>query len=350
MKILITGAAGFIGFHVVKKLVEQNIQVIGIDNINNYYDTDLKYARLSACGIEKQSIREGFPVQSTKYECYSFQKTDLTDTKNITDLFDREQFNVVINLAAQAGVRYSLINPYSYIQSNIVGFLNILENCRNHNIQHLIYASSSSVYGMNEKQPFSEDDQVDYPVSLYSATKKSDELMAHTYSHLYHLPTTGLRFFTVYGPWGRPDMSPMLFAKAILSGDPIKLFNNGDMIRDFTYIDDIVKGVAKVISHIPGENEQHPYYRILNIGNSEPVHIMQFIHTLEQVLGKKACFEMHPMQKGDVKETYADVKKLHALTDYKPTTKLESGLQSFASWYKGYYGVFKKLKFENVDK
>lgn len=337
MKVLVTGAAGFIGFHVAQKLITQGMQVVGIDNINTYYDTDLKYARLSESGINKDRITDnGGYTQSEKYANYTFLKTELTDMESLTRLFEKEQFDVVINLAGQAGVRYSIENPLSYIQSNIVGFINILENCRHHQIKHLIYASSSSVYGMDEKFPFSEDDVVDFPVSLYAATKKSDELMAHTYSHLYHLPTTGLRFFTVYGPWGRPDMSPMLFADSIISGKPIKVFNNGDMLRDFTFIDDIVDGVCKVMSHIPGKEEPHPYYRLLNIGNSEPTPLMSFIHTLEDVFEKKACLEMYPMQAGDVKATYADVTKLQALTGYKPHTNLKTGLESFAKWYKTY--------------
>ncbi|WP_321330740.1 NAD-dependent epimerase/dehydratase family protein [uncultured Bacteroides sp.] len=336
MKILVTGAAGFIGFYVVQKLIKHGFQVIGIDNINAYYDVNLKYARLGECGIDKDKIEINRSVQSNKYENYLFQKTDLVDQESLSRLFETEAFDVVINLAAQAGVRYSIENPYSYIQSNVVGFINILECCRHHQVKHLVYASSSSVYGMSNKLPLSEDDVVDFPVSLYAATKKSDELMAHTYSYLYHLPTTGLRFFTVYGPWGRPDMSPMLFADSILSQRPIRVFNNGDMLRDFTYIDDIVDGIFGVLSCIPDAVEPHPYYRLLNIGHSEPVLLMQFIHSLEEILGQTACLEMCPMQAGDVKETFADVSKLKALTGYTPHTELKQGLEIFVSWYRKY--------------
>jgi UDP-glucuronate 4-epimerase len=340
MKVLVTGTAGFIGFHVVQKLVKQEILVVGIDNINDYYDTKLKYARLSECGIMTNKIVDNICLQSKKYANYKFQKTDLTDKENLKRLFDNEQFDIVINLAGQAGVRHSIEDPESYIQSNIVGFINILESCRHHEIKHLIYASSSSVYGMDDTLPFSEDDETDFPVSLYAATKKSDELMAHSYSHLYHLPTSGLRFFTVYGPWGRPDMSPILFADAILSGKPIKVFNNGDLLRDFTYIDDIVDGTISIISHIPGKNEVHPYYQLLNVGNSAPISLLTFIHTLEQVIGKKACLEMYPMQAGDVKSTFADVTKLQSLTGYKPHTELKKGLESFVSWYLSYNLIY----------
>ncbi|MBP8777648.1 MAG: GDP-mannose 4,6-dehydratase [Bacteroidaceae bacterium] len=342
MKVLVTGAAGFIGFHLVQKLIKQGLCVVGLDNINSYYDIDLKYARLAECGVDKDRVVDNVYVQSTTYATYRFIKADLADTQNLGRIFDEERFEVVLNFAAQAGVRYSIDNPSAYIHSNIVGFMNILENCRHNKIKHLIYASSSSVYGMNKKFPFSEDDIADSPVSLYAATKRSDELMAYTYSHLYKLPTTGLRLFTVYGPWGRPDMSPMLFIKSILTNAPIRVFNNGNMVRDFTYIENIVQGIYDLISCIPEETEpEHPYYRILNIGNSEPMPLMDFIHTMEEILDKKACLEMLPMQAGDVKTTYADVSKFKALTGYTPHTSLRSGLESFVAWYKTYMQIEK---------
>ncbi len=337
MKVLVTGAAGFIGFHVVNRLAERGFEVTGIDNLNTYYDVDLKYARLAECGIDKDKLADNVGAQSDLYPCYQFQKTDLVDMEALTALFDRNGYEVVINLAAQAGVRYSIENPATYIQSNVVGFLNVLECCRYHKVKHFVYASSSSVYGMNEKYPFSEDDVADCPVSLYAATKRSDELMAYTYSHLYQLPVTGLRFFTVYGPWGRPDMSPMLFADAILSGRAIKVFNNGDMMRDFTYIDDIVDGVCSVLVVPPGKEEKYPYYRLLNIGNADPVPLMDFIRTMERTLGVEARLEMTPMQAGDVKVTYADVTKLKSLVGYQPHTSLAEGLGTFVAWYKKFY-------------
>ncbi|WP_321479685.1 NAD-dependent epimerase/dehydratase family protein [uncultured Bacteroides sp.] len=339
MKVLVTGAAGFIGFHVVKRLAERGFEVTGIDNLNTYYDVDLKYARLAECGIDKDKLADNVGVQSDLYPCYQFQKTDLVDMAALTALFDRNGYEVVVNLAAQAGVRYSIEHPATYIQSNVVGFLNVLECCRYHKVKHLVYASSSSVYGMNEKYPFSEDDVADCPVSLYAATKRSDELMAYTYSHLYQLPVTGLRFFTVYGPWGRPDMSPMLFADAILNGRAIKVFNNGDMMRDFTYIDDIVDGVCSVLAVPPGKEEKYPYYRLLNIGNADPVPLMDFIRTMERTLGVEARLEMTPMQEGDVKVTYADVTKLKSLVGYQPHTSLAEGLGIFVAWYKKFYLV-----------
>ena len=334
MKVLVTGAAGFIGFHTVKALVNREYTVVGLDSINDYYDVDLKYGRLAECGITKEVILEGQQVQSTRISKYSFQKDDTTDLRSLETLFYKEQFDYVIHLAAQPGVRYSLENPHAYIQSNIVGFMNILECCRNYKVKHLVYASSSSVYGMNEKIPFSEDDRVDYPVSLYAATKKSNELMAHTYSHLYQLPTTGLRFFTVYGPWGRPDMAPMLFADAISSGKPIKVFNGGNMQRDFTYVDDIVEGVVRATEKIPNRKEKTPYYRLFNIGNSSPVQLMDFIREMEKGLGKKAILDMYPMQPGDVKITYADTKRLEEAVGYGPRTELSHGIEKFVHWYR----------------
>ncbi|GHT14729.1 NAD-dependent epimerase [Bacteroidia bacterium] len=333
-KILVTGTAGFIGFHLAKRLLEEGYEVVGLDNINDYYDVRLKYARLKETGIEQSEIEYGKPVQSKIYEKYCFVKLNLEDRPALENLFLTEKFDVVCNLAAQAGVRYSIENPYAYIDSNIVGFMNILECCRHNAIQHLVYASSSSVYGNSDKIPFSENDRVDYPISLYAATKKANELMAHTYSHLYQLPTTGLRFFTVYGPWGRPDMAPMLFAKAITEGKPIKVFNNGDLSRDFTYIDDIVEGITRVMQAIPTEEEEHPFYRIFNIGNSQPVRLMEFIKTMEEAIGKKAVLEMYPMQQGDVKTTYANTTELEKAVGYKPKTELKDGVKVFTEWYK----------------
>ncbi|MDH6354379.1 UDP-glucuronate 4-epimerase [Dysgonomonas sp. PH5-45] len=335
--ILVSGAAGFIGFHVVRKLLNEGFVVIGLDNINDYYDVNLKYGRLRETGIEQSSIKYGEMVQSTKYHNYRFIKANLEDRQAIENLFSTEKINIVCHLAAQAGVRYSIENPHTYIDSNIVGLLNILECCRHNKIEHLVYASSSSVYGMNSKIPFSENDRVDHPVSLYAATKKSNELMAYTYSHLYQLPTTGLRFFTVYGPWGRPDMAPMLFATAISEGKSIKVFNNGDMKRDFTYIDDIVEGIVLTMKVIPNKNSETPFCSLFNIGNSQPVALMDFIQTLEDCMGRKAKMEMYPMQAGDVKITYADTTKLEQATGYKPNTSLKDGINCFAKWYKNYY-------------
>ncbi len=336
MKILVTGAAGFIGYHLVMQLLANGHHVFGIDNINDYYDVNLKLARLRKCGIEKSMMTEDELLNSSLYPNYQFQKADLTDLNVLTSLFKESNFDAVVNLAAQAGVRYSLENPHAYVESNVVGFMNLLECCRNYKIKHLIYASSSSVYGMTDSVPFSEDAQVDHPVSLYAATKKSNELFAHTYSHLYQLPTTGLRFFTVYGPWGRPDMAPMLFADAIYSGKAIKVFNNGEMLRDFTYVDDIVSGIVKVLDNVPDSYCEKPFYRLLNIGNSTPVALMEFIRLMERETGLDANLEMYPMQPGDVKVTYADTSKLKALTGYQPGTSLEKGVQEFINWFRNY--------------
>jgi UDP-glucuronate 4-epimerase len=333
MRILVTGAAGFIGYHLARRLLTEGNRVVGLDNINDYYDVRLKYARLKESGIEQEEFKYGKTIQSKIYEKCRFIKLNLEDISALKDLFIAEKFDIVCHLAAQAGVRYSIENPYVYVQSNLVGFVNILECCRHHKIKHLVYASSSSVYGNNAKVPFSEDDRVDYPISLYAATKKSNELMAHTYSHLYELPTTGLRFFTVYGPWGRPDMAPMIFAKAIMEGKPIKVFNNGDMKRDFTYIDDVIEGVTRVMDKIPGKDEEYPFYRILNIGNSQPVDLMEFIHTMEEAIGKKAVLEMYPMQSGDVNVTYADISKLKKNVEYKPETCINRGIRDFIRWF-----------------
>ena len=327
MKILVTGAAGFIGFHLTKRLLERGNEVVGLDSINDYYDVRLKYSRLAEIGIEQDKIGYGLFTLSSRYEKYRFIQLKLEDKDALQHLFETEKFDKVYNLAAQAGVRYSIENPYAYIDSNVIGFINVLECCRHYPVQHLVYASSSSVYGTNTKVPFSEEDKVDNPVSLYAATKKS---MAHVYSHLYKIPTTGLRFFTVYGPWGRPDMSPILFANAITKGEPIKVFNHGDMSRDFTYIDDIIEGTIKVIDKIP---DNTPAYKIYNIGCGHPTPLMDFIHTLEDCLGKKAKMEMLPMQPGDVYQTYADTRKLEEEVGYNPSILLSEGIQSFVDWY-----------------
>jgi len=337
MKILVTGAAGFIGFHTVKALSKEGHSIIGLDNINSYYDVNLKYGRLAESGIRRSQILDNRLISSSYDPNYQFVKSDITDLSVLTKLFESERFDCVIHLAAQPGVRYSLENPSAYIQANIVGFMNILEACKINKIKHLVYASSSSVYGMNDDVPFSEDDRVDFPVSLYAATKKSNELMAHTYSHLYCLPTTGLRFFTVYGPWGRPDMAPMLFANSISSGSPIKVFNGGNMMRDFTYVDDIVEGVVRAAQNIPSNNESRPYYRLFNIGNSKPINLMDFIREMESAMGKKAILEMYPMQPGDVRVTYADTSRLRESIGYSPSTELERGVKNFVSWYNSLY-------------
>lgn len=334
MKVLVTGAAGFIGSYTVKALARQGNEVVGLDNINSYYDVQLKYDRLAESGIEKERIADRAAVQSSVFPSYRFIRLDLTDREGLTRLFETERFDVVVNLAAQAGVRYSIENPYAYIESNVVGFLNLLECCRHYPVQHLVYASSSSVYGLNEKIPYSETDKADTPVSLYAATKKSNELMAHAYSKLYNIPTTGVRFFTVYGPWGRPDMAPCLFMKAILNGEPIKVFNNGQMRRDFTYIDDIIEGLMKIIAH-PSKKEI-PFY-IYNIGNSAPVELMDFISVIEKTAGKTAVKQMMGMQPGDVVCTYADTSRLEEDFGYKPATSIEEGIGKFYDWYVKYF-------------
>lgn len=334
MKALVTGAAGFIGSYTVKALVAQGCEVVGLDNINSYYDVQLKYDRLADTGITKESIEKDILLPSAKYPSYRFIKMDLTDREGLTNLFKDEHFDIVVNLAAQAGVRYSIENPYAYIESNIVGFLNLLECCRHYPVNHLVYASSSSIYGLNDKVHYAETDKADSPVSLYAATKKSNELMAHAYSKLYSIPTTGVRFFTVYGPWGRPDMAPCLFMKAILNGDPIKVFNNGQMRRDFTYIDDIIAGLMKIIAHPSAD--PIPFY-IYNIGNSAPVELMDFISVIEKTAGKTAIKQMMGMQPGDVVCTYADTGRLEKDFGYKPSTSIEEGIQKFYDWYVGYF-------------
>lgn len=318
MKILVTGAAGFIGFHLTQKLLQRGDEVVGLDNLNHYYPVELKHARLAQIKSDKFRFVEG----------------DIADKDLLPKLFEKEAFDGVVNLAAQAGVRYSIENPFAYIDANLVGFANILECCRHYPVKHLVYASSSSVYGGNTKTPFSEEDKVDNPVSLYAATKKANELMASCYSKLYKIAATGLRFFTVYGPWGRPDMAPMLFAKAISNGQPIKVFNNGDMMRDFTYVGDIIEGVVRVLDNPPAEDADGRQHEVYNIGCSNPVKLMDFISTIEDAIGKPAEKIMLPMQPGDVYQTYADTSKLEKNMGYKPTTTLKEGIGKFIEWYK----------------
>ena len=341
MKILITGAAGFIGYHLVKSLAEENHVIVCIDNINDYYDVDLKFNRLTALGFNRNKTETsgiGDIIISSNYSNIQFSKIDLCDTKCITALFSNSVFDIVLHLAAQVGVRYSLINPAAYISANVQGFLNILEAARLYPPKHLVYASSSSVYGLNAKIPFSEKDSVDQPASLYAATKRASELMAHTYSHLYRIPTTALRFFTVYGPWGRPDMAPFIFTKSIIEGKPISVFNNGDMKRDFTYVNDVVEGIIRVMNQIPEENANDPVPAVIyNIGNGQPIPIMDFIHTLEDALCKKALIRYEPMQAGDVCSTWADCSALERVTGFRPQTTLPDGIRKFTEWYSNYY-------------
>lgn len=335
MKVLVTGSAGFIGFHVCRYLLARGDEVVGIDNLNDYYDVSLKQARLD---------------QLLGHERFVFHKLDIADREGMKRLFETAGVKRVVHLAAQAGVRYSLENPHAYVDSNLVGFVNVLEGCRQQQIEHLVYASSSSVYGANETIPFAESDNVDHPVSLYAATKKANELMAHTYSHLYALPTTGLRFFTVYGPWGRPDMSPILFTKAILAGQPLKIFNHGKHRRDFTYIDDIVEGVVRVLDHVAGGNPQwsgqapdpassRAPWKLYNIGNSQPVELLTYVELIEQALGRTTTKELLPLQPGDVEHTYADVSALKADIGYQPSVSVQDGIQRFVKWYRDYYAV-----------
>jgi UDP-glucuronate 4-epimerase len=331
MKILVTGAAGFIGFHLVQRLAERGDEVVGLDSLNDYYDRRMKFGRLAVTGIEQSAIEPHKRVQSARWPKYRFVQMALEECEALERLFAEEQFEVVVNLAAQAGVRYSIENPHAYAQSNVVGFLNVLECCRHNRVRHLVYASSSSVYGRNAKVPFSEEDRTDSPVSLYAATKKANELMAHTYASLYSIPMTGLRFFTVYGPWGRPDMAPMLFADAISEGRPIRVFNGGDLARDFTYIDDITEGVVRVVAGVPPTGEVP--CKVYNIGCSTPVRLMDFISTMERAFGREAEKVMLPMQAGDVYQTYADTSLLERDYGYRPTTTLEEGLRRFVEWY-----------------
>jgi UDP-glucuronate 4-epimerase len=350
MKILVTGTAGFIGFHLAERLASRGDEVVGLDNINDYYDQRVKYGRLAFSGIDGNAIEYNRMVQSSKYGNYRFIKLDLEDAANIDALFRAEKFDAVCNLAAQAGVRYSLTNPAAYISSNIVGFLNLLEASRHNGVGNFAYASSSSVYGLNELQPFSVHHNVDHPVSLYAASKKSNELMAHTYSHLYGIPTTGLRFFTVYGPWGRPDMALFLFTKAALEGKPIDVFNYGNMQRDFTYIDDIVEGVVRVLDHpaqrnpewspaAPDPGTSSAPYRVYNIGNNQPVKLMDFITAIETALGMTIEKNLLPIQPGDVPSTYADVSDLVSDLGYKPETPVQEGVDRFIAWYREFFNA-----------
>ena len=336
MKILVTGAAGFIGYHLCEKLLKKGYEVVGLDNVNDYYDVNLKYARLKQLGIS-QSDAEIFHKKcsgSIYGDKFSFVRMNLEDREALPLLFKEEKIDRVCNLAAQAGVRYSIENPETYIDSNVVGYLNLLECCRHNKVKHLVYASSSSVYGLNEKIPFSTTDNVDHPISLYAATKKSNELMAHTYSHLFNIPTTGLRFFTVYGPWGRPDMALFLFTDAIANGKPIKVFNHGKMERDFTYVDDIVEGVVRTLTQ---SVEDRDLYKIYNIGNNNAVKLTDFIEAIENSMGQKAEKELMPMQPGDVERTWADVDDLIRDYDYQPNTSVADGVQNFVDWYRNYY-------------
>ncbi|MDD2246180.1 MAG: NAD-dependent epimerase/dehydratase family protein [Proteiniphilum sp.] len=331
MKILVTGAAGFIGFHVVRRLLLQGYEVAGLDNINSYYDVRLKFARLNETGISREKIKKGKWIQSNKFKHYKFIQFDLIEGKKLSALFRNERFTHVLNFAAQAGVRYSLENPLSYIHSNIVGFINLLEACRNNPVTHLVYASSSSVYGDDTPVPYKESAQTDHPVSLYAATKKSDELLAYAYGKLFGLPATGIRFFTVYGPWGRPDMAPWLFMSAISKGKPIKIFNKGQMQRDFTFIDDIVEGVIKILPLPPQSVVPHIVY---NMGCSSPVQLMDFINVIEKTVGKQSVHEMEEMQPGDVVSTFADTSLLQERLGYKPSTTVETGIKIFYEWFK----------------
>ena len=348
--ILVTGSAGFIGFSLATRLLERGDTVVGLDNINDYYDVRLKHGRLSKTGIAQDKIMYGELIQSSIHPSYKFIQLHLEDKEKILRLFNEEKFDKVCHLAAQAGVRYSLVNPYAYISSNIEGFLNILEACRHHQVAHLVYASSSSVYGLNEEMPFSTHHNVDHPISLYGASKKSNELMAHSYSYLYNIPTTGLRFFTVYGPWGRPDMALFLFTKAIQEGKPIDVYNFGEMKRDFTYIDDIIEGVIRVIDKPPQGNQNwngkcpdpsssSAPYKIYNIGNNNPVKLMDFIDAIEETLGKKTKLNLLPMQPGDVPATWADVTDLIEDLNYRPAMPIEVGIKYFLTWYRSFYNT-----------
>lgn len=357
MKILVTGAAGFIGYHVVKRLLSSGYSVIGFDNINEYYDVNIKLGRLKECGIEIEKIEHGVICGSETFANYSFIKEDLENRESVLSLFKSQKFELVVHLAAQAGVRYSIENPFAYVNSNLVGFINILEGCRHFECKHLVYASTSSVYGLNEKMPLIESDSANHPMTLYAATKKANELMAHSYSHLYGLPTTGLRFFTVYGPWGRPDMALFLFTDAIINNKAINLFNNGDMIRDFTYVEDIAESILRLCNSAPPSSaisqwnglEPDPAissapYRIFNIGNSQPVRLSEFVNCIQECLHKKAIINNLPMQLGDVPRTHADVSSLGEFINFIPETTISSGVRNFIDWYLSFYKPEIELK------
>jgi UDP-glucuronate 4-epimerase len=334
--ILLTGIAGFIGFHLARRLAQEGHSIVGIDNLNNYYDPDLKLARLKELGISPASIRDHTLIPSRTLPGLNFLKIDLAQRIEAERFFKKEVFSTVIHLAAQPGARASLTQPYAYIDNNVLGFINILEGCRHMHVDHLLYASSSSVYGGNVKQPYAEDDRVDTPVSLYAATKRSNELMAYTYSHLFGIPATGLRFFTVYGPWGRPDMAYYKFVKAIVENRPVDVYNDGNLERDFTYVDDIIVGILNVLKRSPSDQ---PPYQIFNIGHSEPVNLLRFIGVIEDSLGKKATKRFLPMQAGDVLSTYADTRRLEHYSGYKPTTSIEEGIREFTNWYLSYHSI-----------
>ncbi len=350
MKILITGTAGFIGFHLAKKLIDDGHEIIGLDNINDYYDVRIKHGRLMQAGINHNEIEEGKILNSSVFPNYRFLKSDLENQTVVLNLFKSEKFDVVVNLAAQAGVRYSIENPYIYVNSNLVGFINILEGCRHYGVQQLIYASTSSVYGLNTKMPLSPHDSTEHPMTLYAATKKANEMMAHSYSHLYNLATTVLSFFTVYGPWGRPAMALFLFTKSILAGEPINVFNNGEMVRDFTYVEDIARSISKLCNKPATQNTEwnglRPDsassscpYRIFNIGNSNPVMLLDYIKALEIALDKKAILNLMPMQLGDVPKTHADISDLSNWVDFRPNTSIQEGIKHFVDWYTAFYTV-----------
>ncbi len=348
MKVLVTGAAGFIGMHTVNHLISLGHEVVGIDNLNDYYPVDLKIARLKQCGILHHEQDRQVLLSVSSHKNYRFVKLDLLQREIVLSLFKAEQFDYVVHLAAQAGVRYSIENPFAYTESNITGFLTVLEGCRQNRVRHLVYASSSSVYGLNENSPFNESESTEHPISLYAATKKANEMMAHSYSHLYQLPTTGLRFFTVYGPWGRPDMALFLFTDAILNNKPIQLFNQGNMYRDFTYVDDIVSAIAQCLfkpaqadTHwsglSPKSDSSSAPYRIFNVGSARKVKLTEYIDAIEKAMGKKAIRKYLPLQPGDVLSTYADTESLNSFTGYSPKTTIQKGVNQFVKWYMDYY-------------